>query len=129
MLQRPGDGAPGRFAVSGPDVTLDAGHGLSLSLILHELATNAAKYGALSTAAGQVAISWEVAGPEPEARLRFRWEEIGGPPVAPPTRSGFGTRLIARSLSHDFGGAVSLGFPPTGAVLTLEAPLASVVAA
>ena len=124
-----GDGAPGRFAVSGPDVTLDAGHGLTLALMLHELATNAAKYGALSTAAGQVAISWEVAGPEPEARLRFRWEEIGGPPVAPPTRSGFGTRLIARSLSHDFGGAVSLGFPPTGAVLTLEAPLASVVAA
>lgn len=124
-----GDGAPGRFTVSGPDVTLGAGHGLTLALMLHELGTNAAKYGALSTGTGRVAISWEVAGSEPEARLRFRWEETGGPTVAPPTRTGFGTRLIARSLSHNFGGAVALGFPPTGAVLTLDAPLASVVAA
>ena len=124
-----GDGAPGRFTVSGPDLTLGASHGLTLALMLHELGTNAAKYGALSTATGRVAISWNVAGVESEARLRFRWEESGGPIVAPPTRTGFGTRLIARSLSHDFGGAVALGFPPTGAVLTLEAPLASVVAA
>ena len=124
-----GDGAPGRFAVSGPDVMRDAGQGLTRALMLHERATNAAKYGAPSTGAGRVATSWEVAGREPEARLRFRWEEIGGPPVAPPTRSGFGTRRIARSPSHDFGGAVSLGFPPPAAVPTLEAPLASVVAA
>ncbi|TXN39058.1 PAS domain-containing protein [Methylobacterium sp. WL30] len=124
-----GDGVPGQFTVSGPDLTLAAGHGLTLALMLHELATNAAKYGALSTGAGRVAISWAIDETEPDARLRFRWEEIGGPPVAPPTRTGFGTRLIARCLSHDFGGAVALRFPPTGAVLTLEAPLASVVAA
>ncbi|WP_375462624.1 sensor histidine kinase [uncultured Methylobacterium sp.] len=124
-----GDGVPGRFRVSGPAVTLEARHGLTLALMLHELGTNAAKYGALSTAAGHVVIAWDVVGADADARLRFRWQEVGGPPVAPPTRTGFGTRLIARSLRHSFGGAVDLGFPPSGAVLTLEAPLAVVATA
>ncbi|WP_375455119.1 sensor histidine kinase [uncultured Methylobacterium sp.] len=124
-----GDGAPGRFVVSGPDLTLGARHGLTLALMLHELGTNAAKYGALSTGTGQVAVTWAVESAGAAATLRFRWEESGGPPVSPPTRTGFGTRLIARSLSHGFGGAVSLAFPPSGAVLTFAAPLASVGAA
>jgi len=120
-----GDGEPGRFVIAGPDVTLGPKPAMTLALMLHELGTNAAKYGALSRAEGHVAISWAI---DAEAdRLRFRWEEVDGPPVAPPTRTGFGSRLIERSLVHSFGGTARLSYPVTGVVLTMEAPLASVV--
>ena len=124
-----GDGRAGRFRVEGPEVTLGPRHGMTLALMLHELGTNATKYGALSVAAGHVAITWDIAEDHPDGpTLRFRWEEIGGPPVSPPTRKGFGTRLIARSLSHSFGAAVTSRYPPEGAVLTFEAPLQAVLA-
>lgn len=120
-----GDGVPGRFRIEGPDVTLNAQQGMTLALMLHELGTNATKYGSLSTPAGHVAVTWRVVeavgGGDP--LLCFRWEEVGGPPVSPPTRTGFGTRLIARSLGHSFGGTVTLDYPATGAVLTFESPL------
>lgn len=122
------DGVTGRFRVEGVDLTLGSRHGLTLALMLHELGTNAAKYGALSVAGGKVGITWTVIDAEGGPRLRFRWEETGGPPVAPPTRSGFGTRLIARSLVHGFGGTALLTYPPEGAVLTFEAPLEAVMA-
>ncbi|MCJ2073827.1 PAS domain-containing protein [Methylobacterium sp. J-030] len=122
------DGVTGRFRVEGADLTLGPRHGLTLALMLHELGTNAAKYGALSVAGGTVGITWAVLDAEGGPRLRFRWEETGGPPVAPPTRSGFGTRLIARSLVHGFGGSALLTYPPEGAVLTFEAPLEAVIA-
>ena len=118
------DGEPGRFVVEGPDVTLGPKPGMTLALILHELGTNAAKYGALSNRDGHVAITWSV---DDDERLHFRWEEIGGPPVKPPTRVGFGTRLIERSLVHSFGGSARLAFPATGVVLTMEAPFDAVV--
>jgi len=120
------DDMTGRFRVSGPELTLGPRHGLTLALMLHELGTNAAKYGALSVAAGRVGITWAVADAESGPQLRFRWEETGGPPVTPPTRSGFGTRLIARSLVHGFGGTAQLSYPPEGAVLTFEASLDAV---
>ena len=124
-----GDGESGRFRIDGPDVTLGPRHGMTLALMLHELGTNAAKYGALSVAAGHVAITWGIAEDGADgSTLRFRWEEVGGPAVSPPTRTGFGTRLIARSLAHGLGAAVQLRFPPEGAVLTFEAPLHSVAA-
>ncbi|MCB4802046.1 two-component sensor histidine kinase/PAS domain-containing protein [Methylobacterium brachiatum] len=123
-----GDGVAGRFRVEGADVTLGPRHGMVLALMLHELGTNAAKYGALSVPTGQVVIAWAVTAAGEGATLRFRWEEVGGPPVSPPTRTGFGTRLIARSLAHSFGGTAQLSYPPTGAVLTFEAPLAAVTA-
>ncbi|WP_447679393.1 sensor histidine kinase [Methylobacterium mesophilicum] len=123
-----GDGVAGRFRVEGEDLTLGPRHGMVLALMLHELGTNAAKYGALSVPTGQVLIAWEIAGSGDGATLRFRWEEVGGPPVEPPTQTGFGTRLIARSLAHSFGGTARLTYPPTGAVLTFEAPLAAVTA-
>ena len=122
------DGEPDRFRVEGVDVTLGPKPALTLALMLHELGTNAAKYGALSVPEGHVAITWEIVPAESEARLRLRWEEIGGPRVSPPTRSGFGSRLIERSLVHSFGGTAKLAFPPTGVVLTMEAPFASVTA-
>ncbi len=124
-----GDGVSGRFRVAGPDLTLGPQHGMILALMLHELGTNAAKYGALSVAAGHVGITWTVAEETGSPMLRFRWQEAGGPPVTPPTRTGFGTRLIARSLAHSFGGTACLTYPPEGAVLTFEAPLKVVLAA
>ncbi|WP_370693892.1 sensor histidine kinase [Methylobacterium sp. NEAU K] len=124
-----GDGVAGRFRTEGPDVTLGPRHGMILALMLHELGTNAAKYGALSVAAGHVVITWEVGDGGGGQVLRFRWEEVGGPPVTPPTRTGFGTRLIARSLAHSFGGIAELSYPPEGVVLTFEAPLDAVTAA
>jgi PAS domain S-box-containing protein len=118
------DREAGRFAAAGPRVSLGPRSVLTLSLMLHELATNAAKYGALSSPAGRVAVTWELAG-SAEAVLRLCWRESGGPPVAPPIRGGFGSRLIERSLVHSFGGRVSLCFPPEGVVMELEAPLAA----
>ncbi|WP_336486442.1 sensor histidine kinase [Methylobacterium nigriterrae] len=118
-------GEAGRFRIAGPDaVTLGPRSALSMALVLHELGTNAAKYGALSTPAGHVTVSWEQADVAGEARLRFRWQEAGGPPVAPPRRRGFGSRLIERSLADGFGAAVHLAYPAAGVTLTLEAPLA-----
>lgn len=125
-----GDGVPGRFRIAGPDVTLNAHQGMTLALMLHELGTNAAKYGSLSSADGHVAVTWHVrdGGTGHDPILCFRWEEVGGPPVSPPSRTGFGTRLIARSLAHSFGGTVNLAYPVTGAVLTFESPLPAIPA-
>lgn len=118
-----GDGVPGRFRVEGPDVTLNAHQGMTLALMLHELGTNATKYGSLSTPFGHVAVTWSVIDGVSDPVLCFRWEEINGPPVSPPTRTGFGTRLIARSLAHSFGGSVKLAYPEAGAQLVFECPL------
>jgi PAS domain S-box-containing protein len=123
-----GDGVAGRFRITGPELTLGPRHGLTLALMLHELGTNAAKYGALSVASGWVCITWNVDEAQDGPTLRFRWEESGGPLVTPPTRTGFGTRLIARSLAHSFGGIARMTYPPEGAVLTFEAPLDAVTA-
>ncbi|AWN38227.1 PAS domain-containing sensor histidine kinase [Methylobacterium radiodurans] len=117
--------ATGRFDISGPEVLVGGQVALSLSLMLHELATNAAKYGALSNAAGRVAVVWQVREAGAGARLRLTWTERGGPPVTPPARKGFGTRLIERGLAGQVGGEVELSYPPTGHVFAIEAPLAA----
>jgi two-component sensor histidine kinase len=102
---------------------------LSLALTLHELATNAAKYGALSNQMGQVDVTWEVVEQEARRILRLRWEEKGGPPVMEPMRKGFGSRLIERSLGSEAGGQARMDFAPTGLVCTIETPLGSMPAA
>ncbi|CAO4141865.1 hypothetical protein LPLAFNJD_LOCUS1045 [Methylorubrum aminovorans] len=117
--------ASGRFDISGPEVLIGGQVALSLSLMLHELATNAAKYGALSNAAGRVAVAWEVRGAGDAARLRLCWTESGGPPVTPPVRRGFGTRLIERGLAGQVGGEVDLSFAREGLAFAIEAPLAA----
>ncbi len=119
------DGA--RFRVCGPALRLVPRVAVALSMALHELATNALKYGALSVQAGHVEIVWETL-PEPAALFRLRWTESGGPPVAPPARQGFGTRLIERSLAHDLGGTTRIDFAEAGVTCVVEAPLAGVVA-
>lgn len=123
-----GDGMPERFRVTGPEIMVGPRAALTLALMLHELGTNAAKYGALSNAEGRVEIGWRIVGEAAQERLWFRWAERGGPPVAPPTRSGFGSRLIERSLVHSFGGSARLRYPRGGVVLALTAPLAAVAA-
>jgi two-component sensor histidine kinase len=107
-------------------VLLAAQPALSLALALHELATNAAKYGALSNETGVVELIWHVVHKAEEPRFCLNWAEHGGPPVlGPPTRKGFGSRLIERSFASEVGGDVRLTFAPTGLVCRLEAPLAS----
>ena len=96
---------------------------LGLSLALHELATNAAKYGALSNGGGEVHLTWMVDHTHQPPLLLLRWEEKGGPAVKPPLRKGFGSRLIERSLAHDLNGEVRIKYAPSGLVCSVEAPL------
>jgi PAS domain S-box-containing protein len=118
-------GGENRFQVSGPRVRLSAKMALSLSMALHELATNAVKYGALSNEAGQVEITWKVTkGPE-DRHLTMLWEESGGPPVVAPARKGFGSRLIERSLAAEVGGEAQIRYEPTGIICIFDAPLQS----
>ena len=119
-------GAASRIHVSGPSVRLGAKAALALALALHELATNAAKYGALSCPEGSVDLRWHVTLEAAEPRFCLRWAEKDGPAIlAPPTRRGFGSRLIERSFAAEVGGEVELSFAPGGLTCRLEAPLAS----
>lgn len=109
-----------RLIVDGPSVQVTARAALSLSLALHELCTNASKYGALSTPDGEVTIDWALVDDAEGQRFRFAWREIGGPPVRAPDRAGFGTRLIESALASELSGDVRLAYPETGVCLTLE---------
>lgn len=101
----------GRFEIAGPSVQLTAQQGLGLSLTLHELATNAAKYGALSNEVGRVRITWEVSF---DGTLVFDWVESGGPKVEQPSQVGFGSRLVERIVAPYFDGIAKLNFEPQG---------------
>jgi two-component sensor histidine kinase len=109
-----------RLRADGPPVWLPPRHALAFAMVLHELGTNAVKYGALSNQDGVIDIEWSLL----EGTLQLRWTETGGPPVVPPTRRGFGSRLIERGLRHEIGGKVTLEFPTSGLICTIEAPLA-----
>jgi PAS domain S-box-containing protein len=98
------------FVTAGPPVWLPANTSLSLTLCLHELATNAVKYGALSNGTGQVRVAWELAGEADKRRLRLTWQENGGPPVKVPERNGFGSLLIQSAGE----GETCLDFRPEG---------------
>ncbi|MGO4527174.1 HWE histidine kinase domain-containing protein [Microvirga sp. 2MCAF35] len=111
-----------RLHLSGPKVRLSPRMALAVAMMLQELATNAVKYGALSNPTGEIRMSWRVEGKAP-GRLRFRWEESGGPPVQIPTRRGFGSRLIERSLALDLDGNVRIDFAVTGVICTVDAPI------
>ena len=108
-----------RLVIDGEDVPLPPAAAVGMGLALHELATNAAKYGALSNAEGRVDVSWTTENGE----LRLTWREVGGPPVEPPTRRGFGSRLIERSLQGALGGSAEQTFEPDGLVCRLRLPL------
>jgi PAS domain S-box-containing protein len=113
----------GRVSIDGPNVWLTPKQALALSMTLHELATNATKYGALSNNAGTVQVSWVVATLDGSGELELTWTEQGGPPVSPPTRKGFGTRLIQRNLAHDLGGDATIDYRPQGVVSVIRSPI------
>jgi two-component system CheB/CheR fusion protein len=109
-----------RFTLEGPDLQLNTKAGLALGLAFHELATNAAKYGALSTPDGRVRVAWSVTmSAEPHALL-LEWAETGGPPVEAPKKRGFGTIAIKRGLEHEVDAKVDIDFRPDGVVTRLE---------
>ena len=116
---RPFGGTASQVSLNGPVVWLQPDAALTLALVFHELATNAVKYGALSVGGGRVDLSWTFdAGGE---RLRLTWAEAGGPPVAPPTRMGFGTRLIERGLRGELRGSALMRYDPEGFACAMEA--------
>ncbi len=110
---------PDRFTAKGPVVRLSPKAALSLSMAMHELATNAVKYGALSQDAGRVDVSWGVN----DGRMRIEWRESGGPPVKPPEKRGFGSRLVERGLAGEMGGTAQIDFQPQGIVCIIDAPI------
>jgi len=113
-----------RVLMDGPPVTLSARYAINFGLVLHELVTNAVKYGALATPSGVVEIRWKVAEEDGRPVLHLHWQEHGGPPPEPPRRQGFGSRLIRRSIEGEMAGKMTLAFPPTGAVYDFAIPLA-----
>ena len=120
------DGAPDtRVTLSGPVVELASEIAVPIGMAIHELTTNAAKYGALSTPSGRVAVTWSVEPDDACGMLVFRWSESGGPVVEPPTRQGFGSRLLQRVLTTQVRAAVSTEYSPDGFSLAMRAPLPS----
>ena len=108
-----------RCVAEGPMLMLPPSTAVALALATHELATNAAKYGALSNDTGRVTVNWAVQA----GQLTFNWREEGGPPVDPVSRTGFGTKLIKRTLAAELKGRADLNFAPTGLVCRVEAPI------
>jgi PAS domain S-box-containing protein len=118
-----------RFVVQGPPVRLTPSVALSLAMTLHELSTNAVKYGALSALDGKVTIIWGVDEGPDVSHLRLTWRESGGPAVSTPLHKGFGSRLIERSLTREHGGEVQVSYPASGLVCEIAITLPREVAA
>lgn len=113
-----------RFTLSGPQVQLHAKAALSLAMALHELCTNASKYGALSNDGGEVSIGWALT---ESHKVILTWRESGGPPVVPPLVRGFGSRMIERALAADLGATVTFDYAPAGMNCTIIAAETSLV--
>lgn len=118
-------GGAGKVSIEGDDVALTPRAGMALALAVHELASNAAKYGALSVPSGRLAVTWATAGGAGGRTLTITWAETGGPPVRPPSRRGFGTTLIERALSSDLDAEVSREFLLSGLRCAVRLPLTS----
>ncbi|MCK1455172.1 PAS domain S-box protein [Bradyrhizobium sp. 35] len=114
----------GRVVTSGPHVDLDPRTALSITMVLNELLTNAAKYGALSARGGSVSLTWRIVdGERSQGVLECEWRERGGPLVVPPKRRGFGTRLMERCIEHDLAGNFELVFEPEGTSCSIAFPV------
>ena len=112
----------------GPPVFLHPRNALALGMAVHELVTNAIKYGALSVSAGKVSIAWTTERRDAGARLIWQWRESGGPPVAAPDHQGFGLSMVERSLRHELKGEARIAFQPDGLEATLTMPLEPAIA-
>jgi PAS domain S-box-containing protein len=121
QLDHLGGAAEQQVAIAGPPLTLQPTAAQGIGMALHELATNALKYGALSMPAGRVQVGWSLAD-EPGPVFRMHWIERGGPPVSPPRRRGFGHTVVERMAARAVDGSVSLRFDPEGVRWQLEAP-------
>jgi two-component sensor histidine kinase len=109
--------------IEGADVVLSAEAGQTLAMVLHELAANAAKFGAIAVKSGRVCVRWSVMrNGHAESRLCIQWEESGGPRVVPPPRSGFGTSFIRELIPYELGGSVELMHSAEGVRANLEIP-------
>ncbi|MDT8855945.1 HWE histidine kinase domain-containing protein [Paracoccaceae bacterium Fryx2] len=115
-----------RFVVAGPDIEVGAKAAMTLSMALHELCTNAAKYGALSVPGGRVDIAWQVGSDGTERTFHLTWTERGGPTVEKPGERGFGSVMIEQVLAQQIGGEVTMDFRPAGLVCHIRAPLHNV---
>lgn len=115
---------PGRIRLSGPAVQLPAHHVVAFGMLVHELATNAAKYGSLSVPQGRLSVTWRIAeqGSDPPD-LELAWEESGGPPVVPPSHQGFGTQMIGRGLARQLGATVGTEWRREGVRFSLRMAL------
>jgi PAS domain S-box-containing protein len=109
--------------ISGPDVTLTSAQTQAVAMVIHELVTNAAKHGALSSPDGRVSVSWDRIGADAAAILTITWRELGDPPITAPVRFGYGLSLIRDLIPHELGGTVDLTFPSDGACCKIEIPL------
>src|SRR5262249_34749328 len=105
------------------DIRLNPKAAVALGMAIHELATNALKYGALSAAEGQITVRSRVESRETDRRLVIEWIESGGPPVAKPTRRGFGARLLEQGLAGELAGKVRLDYFSSGLVCRMELPM------
>jgi PAS domain S-box-containing protein len=113
----------GNTTISGPDVMLTSSQTQAVAMVINELGTNAAKYGALSRPDGSVSVNWDRTGADVAAMLTITWRELGGPPIAAPIRSGYGSRLIRDLIPFELGGTVVLKFPADGAHCKIAIPL------
>jgi len=111
-----------RFTITGENIRLSPKAALALGIAFNELATNAVKYGAFSNEAGTISVEWTIAS-KPDGRwLCLHWRETGGPTVTPPTRKGFGSRVIEQGLPHELQGNVSIDYAPGGIICTIDVP-------
>lgn len=117
------DGASERFRLEGPPIDLPSSLAVPFGMAIHELTTNALKYGALSTPSGRINVDWSVEGLDGERELLLRWTERGGPTVKPPKRQGFGTILIDRVLGPQARAQTRVTFDPDGVIFEMQAPL------
>jgi PAS domain S-box-containing protein len=118
-----------RVLMSGPPLILNPQAAQSVALALHELATNAAKYGALSTPSGRILISWSVDAPNGSSEFTFRWQERDGPPVSPPEQTGFGSTVLEQVMAEYGNTPPEIDFAPSGVVYEVRGPLDAIAAA
>lgn len=113
-----------QFEITGENIAIASGPAMSLSMVIHELSTNATKYGALSVPAGRVSIQWMVLDDDPR-RFVLRWIESGGPAVTEPARKSFGSRLIEQALPGQLKGEARMQFEPSGLICEVNIPLSA----
>ncbi|AFL50548.1 PAS domain S-box-containing protein [Sinorhizobium fredii] len=116
------NGRSEHFVITGSNIRVSPKVTLALGIAFHELATNAVKYGAFSNTAGSVLISWMIEPSSEGNRLLLRWQEKNGPPVTPPSRKGFGSRVLERGLPHELEGTVNLDYRADGLICTINFP-------